>query len=82
MISDIKNGSDYPRVLPHTWLELDGKIIDKTKNQFDIYKGILCYYEKCRYYFKGNIKIDLIKIETGAGAKFEEKKRIYYPTRT
>jgi hypothetical protein len=40
---------DYIRVLPHTWVTCDGKIIDKTRNQFDIYNGIIRYYEKIRY---------------------------------
>ena len=40
---------NYIRVFDHTWIICDGKIIDKTRNQFDIYGGILVYYEKMRY---------------------------------
>lgn len=80
LIKAIKNGSDYPRVLPHTFIICDGKIIDKTRNQFDDYKGVILYYEKCRYWFRGRADVDLQDIEIGAGAEFEEIKRIHYPT--
>ena len=80
LLKQIKNGSDYPRVLPHTWIECEGKIIDKTKNQFDIYNGVICYYENCRYYFRGRARVDLMDIEIGAGAEFEENLKIHYPT--
>ena len=52
---------DYIRVLPHTWVICDGKIIDKTRNQFDIYGGILVYYEKMKYRPRGKAKADDIK---------------------
>jgi hypothetical protein len=40
---------DYIRVLPHTWVTCDGKIIDITRNQFNEFGGIIKYYEKMRY---------------------------------
>jgi len=39
------NYNDYPKSLQHTWVELDGKIIDITKNQFDKYGGVIKYYK-------------------------------------
>jgi len=79
MLRDIKKGSDYPRVLQHTFIICDGKIIDKTINQFDKFGGVICYYEKCRYWFRGRVDVDMQDIEIGAGAEFEENKRILYP---
>ena len=81
LLKPIKNGSDYPRVLPHTFIICDGKIIDKTINQFDDYGGVILYYEKCRYWFRGRADVDLQDIEIGAEAEFEEKLRIDYPTK-
>jgi hypothetical protein len=81
ILKRIKQGEDYPRVLPHTFIICDGKIIDKTRNQFDDYKGVIVYYEKCRYWFRGRVDVDLQDIEIGAGAEFEEKLRIHYPTK-
>ncbi len=43
---------DYPKVLKHTWVEVNNHIIDITKNQFDIYDGIKKYYKWETYYFK------------------------------
>jgi hypothetical protein len=80
-IKAIKNGSDFARVLPHTFIICDGKIIDKTRNQFDDYKGIILYYEKCRYWWTDKFKVDLWDIEMGGGAEFEEKLKIHYPTK-
>ncbi len=45
-----KNFDDYTRVLQHTWIILDNNYIDKTKSQFDLYGGIINYFEKWRYY--------------------------------
>ena len=47
------NYDDYIRVIQHTWVICDGKIIDNTRNQFDIYGGILVYYEKMKYEPRG-----------------------------
>ena len=41
--------SDYPRLLQHTWLVLNDKYIDITKNQFNKYGGVIKYYEKETY---------------------------------
>ena len=49
---------DYIRVIPHTWITCDGKIIDKTINQFDIFGGVIRYYEKMRYIPKIKINAD------------------------
>ena len=40
---------NYKKVLKHTWVEVNGHIIDITKNQFDKYDGILKYFELERY---------------------------------
>jgi len=69
---------DYIRVLQHTWIVCDGKIIDKTKNQFDSYGGILVYYEKCRYWFRGNQKVLPIDAEIGAGEIYEDNLQIHF----
>lgn len=55
--SDIKF-DDYIRVLPHTWIQCDKQIIDKTRNQFDNYGGIIKYYEKMQYIPKIKVKTD------------------------
>lgn len=50
------NYNDYPKILQHTWIEINGHKIDITKNQFDIYGGVKKYFVKETYYRKGNIK--------------------------
>jgi len=40
---------DYTRAQQHTWVEVNGKIIDPTKNQFDEYGGPKRYYVKKKY---------------------------------
>jgi len=40
---------DYPKVLKHTWIEVNNHKIDITKNQFDIYNGISKYYSLEKY---------------------------------
>ena len=42
---------DYPKGIPHTWIEVNGKIIDITVNQFDKYSGITQYHILERYVF-------------------------------
>jgi hypothetical protein len=79
ILKKIEKGEDYPRVLPHTFIICDRKIIDITRNQFDQYGGIECYYEKCRYWWNDKYKVDMWDIEMGGGAEFIEEKRIHYP---
>jgi len=50
---------DYPKLLSHTWLILDNKYIDITKNQFDKYGGIIRYFEKERYWYDNNLTIEI-----------------------
>lgn len=42
----------YMKKYPHTWLEYNSKIIDITKNQFDIYGGIKKYIIKEKYFYQ------------------------------
>lgn len=70
MLNDLNKNkyfNDYPRVLQHTWIICNGKIIDKTVSQFDIYGGASRYFEKGRYHFRGKQKANLSDIELGLG---------------
>ena len=70
---------NYTRVFQHTWVTNRGKIIDKTRNQFNCYGGILVYYEKGRYYFKGRKRIKEIDTMVGGGEIWEDNLQIHYP---
>jgi len=71
--------NDYPRVFQHTWVVFAGRIIDKTRNQFDIYGGIIRYYEKGRYYFRGKQKVLPIDADIGAEEIWQDTNCIHYP---
>ena len=53
--------NNYPKVLQHTWVEVNGHKIDITKNQFDMYGGVKQYYT----YEKYHISSFGFKIRTG-----------------
>lgn len=55
--------NDYPRVMPHTWLILNDKVIDVTKNQFDDLGGIIKYFEQSRQRLKNNKKMTRIDFD-------------------
>jgi len=81
IMHDIDNDlecNDYTRVFPHTWILYRGKIIDITKNQFDKFGGIIRYFEKGRYYYKGRYKINLTDLDLGANEVWEDTNCIHY----
>jgi len=49
--------NDYPRVLQHTWIEVNKHKIDITKNQFDYIGGIKKYYKNFTYWWKSEKNI-------------------------
>ncbi len=75
--------SDYPRIITHTWIILDKEIIDITKNQFDVYGGIVKYFEKMRYIHRGTHKLEANDITDNwfddEDYIIEKIKRIHYP---
>jgi len=82
MKRDIKNGNDYPRTLPHTWVECNKHRIDITKNQFNIYgeiEGYFPYWIELESYKdkKGRVIYKIIKYkkkEVNNGRNFGEKR--------
>jgi len=73
---------DYIRVLPHTWLILNNKYIDITKNQFNKFNGIIRYYEKLRYKPKKKIKLkaeDIMNWFDDRDYTIKRNRYIHYP---
>ena len=73
-----RDDNNYKKVFQHTWIICEKKVIDKTKNQFDKYGRILYYYEKERYWFKGNLKVTLGDLDTGMGLIWKYNLQKYY----
>ena len=74
--------NDYIKVIPHTWVILNNRYIDVTVNQFDMFGGVIKYYEKERYTPKINIKLTTIELTDWYDERdyiIEKKKCIRYP---